>query len=239
LLNNRSSTFYLTIALAALCIAQAACAATDDARSFFSSIVGEWIGTCHQSTNGIQADDKYFHAVVRRADANTFVSSFDYYRADNNTGRPIAIGTSSVSTSIGPNGIAQNRIQGKGTMLVDQKPKQQEHDFKEVLSVAPDGLHGQGSGTLSVFGMPFGLGRNGKIQNATSRWALHDGVLTINQAILAGFRALFFTKNFNVVATYTARRGTNVANLITRPSRVSSRPPAAGPGPRFISNSMR
>lgn len=238
------SVLIVTVALAGFSIAQAAPAATNDARSFFSSIVGEWIGTCQQSTNGKQADDKYFHAVVKQVDANTFSSNFDYYRLDKNTGKPISIGTSSVSTTIGPNGVAQNRIQGKGTMMVDSKPKQQQHDFKEVLSAAPDGLHGQGSGTLSVFGMPLGLGKNGKISKAASAWSLQDGVLTINQNLQAGFRAFVFSKSFSFVACYTARRGADVASVITRPGRVSSRPfspaPAgAGARPRFTGNAMR
>lgn len=212
----------VVVAMAALIIAQAASAVANDARSFFSNITGEWIGTCQQSTNGKQADDKYFHAVVRQVDVNTFSSSFDYYRLDNNTGKPVPIGTSSIITTIGPNGAAQNRIQGKGMMMVDAKPKQQQHDFKEVLNLASDGLHGQGSGTLSVFGMPFGLGRNGKIKKATSSWSLNNGLLTINQSIQAGFRALFFSKNFDFVASYTARRGSDIASLITRPPQVSS-----------------
>lgn len=227
------------VALAALIIAQAASAAANDARSFFANITGEWIGTCRQSTNGKQADDKYFHAVVRQVDANTFSSSFDYYRLDDNTGKPVPIGTSSVITTIGPNGAAQNRIQGKGTMMVDAKPKQQQHDFKEVLNSASDGLHGQGTGTLSVFGMPFGLGKNGKIKKATSSWSLNDGLLTVNQSILAGFKALFFSKNFNFEACYTARRGSDIATLITRPPRVSSGAGAATARPRTMNASFR
>lgn len=197
--------------------------ALTDARSFFTGITGEWVGTCLQSTNGKQADNKYFHAVIKQVSASTFNSSFEYYRIDDTSHNPIKIGTSSIITTIGPNGIAQNQISGKGIMMVDYKPKEQTHNFKETLTVASNGLLGQGSGSLSVSGMPFGLGKNGRISKATSAWTFDGNNLTIRQTITAGFKALFFSKNFDVVAQYTAKRGSNLASIMGRPLRTASR----------------
>lgn len=197
--------------------------AQPDARSFFTGITGEWVGTCRQSTNGKQADNKYFHAVIKQVDANTFNSSFEYFRIDDTSHNPIKIGTSSIVTSIAPNGTAQNQISGKGIMMVDYKPKEQTHNFKETLTVASNGLLGQGTGSLSVNGMPFGLGRNGKISKATSSWTFDGSNLTIRQNITAGFKALFFSKNFDVVAEYSARRGSSLASIMGKPMRTASR----------------
>jgi hypothetical protein len=199
-------------------------------KSFFQGIVGEWIGTCEQSTDGEQADNKYFRAVVKQVDANSFTTNFDYYKYDEKAEAPVQIGSSSITTTIAPDGSAKNKITGKGTMLVDYKPKQQKHDLQEVISSTPSGLRGQGTGTLSVSGMPLGLGKNGKIQQANSTWTFSKGVLSIRQDIKAGFRALFINKSFYVKANYTAQRGSDVVSLMTGRTRVSSKP-GTGAGP--------
>lgn len=202
--------------------AQAA-ASQDDARSFFNAIVGEWIGTCEQSTDGQKADDKYFHTLIKQQDDGTFVSKFEYYRLDVSSGKMLKIGDSTITTTIRPDGVAQNRITGKGIILVNNKPKNQEHEFTEELTNAGgDSLNGVGAGKISVSGMPLGLGKSGKIQNETSQWNLKDGVLDIDQSIKAGFRAIIFTKTFNVTAHYSARRGTNVASIITKRAQASA-----------------
>ena len=113
-------------------------------------------------------------------------------------------------------------------MLVNNKPKNQQNELTEVLTAAgADSLTGLGSGTISVDGMPFGVGKSGKIQSATSKWNLNNGVLTVDQSIKAGFRALVFTKTFNVEAHYTARKGSEVACLMNKKTQVSAKPDCA------------
>ena len=197
--------------------AQSSTAPQGDARSFFGSIVGEWIGTCEQSTDGQKAENKYFHAIVKQVDANTFSSQFEYYRYDESSSRSLRMGDSTVVTTIGKDGVAQNKITGKGIILVNDQPKNQELEFTETLtSVGADSFNGAGSGKICVDGMPFGLGKNGKIQSVKSEWSLKNGVLSLDQTIKVGFRALVFTKTFNVAARYTARHGSNVASLMTK-----------------------
>lgn len=195
------------------------------AKGFFKSLVGEWIGTCQQSTDGQQAENKYFHGVIKQVNDTTFTSRFDYYRQDPRTGGPLPIGESNITTTIAPDGTVNNKITGKGTMMVNKQPKNQEHELNEVLSGATSAcLQGTGGGSLKVYGMPLGLGKNGKISNGKSTWSLSNGVLSINQNLTASFRALFVKKSFAFAAQYTARRGSNVASIMTGPSRVSYKP---------------
>lgn len=194
-------------------------------RSFFRSIIGEWVGTCEQSTDGKQADNKYFHAVVRQIDDSTFDSQFEYFRLDKKTGSPLRIGNSTVTTTVAADGTARNKITGKGIVLVNNEPKNQTHSLLEVLSCASAGsMQGQGSGTIKVGGMPLGLGKNGKVQSATSAWSISNGILNICQTLKIGFRALVFKKKFDVIARYTARRGSDVVSLMTGKTQISARP---------------
>ena len=204
-------------------VAGAQPAARTNVREFFRGITGEWIGTCQQNTDGQQADDKYFHAIIREVTPDSFSTQFDYYRVDDKTGGLVKIGTSSVATCISADGTAKNRITGTGEVLVDNKPKKQQHDLTELLSYSNAGsLQAQGNGTLSVSGMPLGLGKNGKVRNDKSMWSLNNGVLCIKQNLNVAFRALFFTKSFNVTAIYTAQRGANVACLLNKPGMYGS-----------------
>lgn len=221
---SMSSKVALAAAMVAVIVGCAipASAAATDAKSFFNKMVGEWVGTCRQTTDGKSADNKYFHVLVKQISPNTYTSNFDYYRVDSKTKKLLKIGSSDVTTTIGADGVARNKISGKGTMLVDFKPKQQTHQLQEVLSSSSDGLKGQGSGTLSVSGMPLGLGKGGKIQSATSTWSLNNDTLTIHQTIKAGFRALFISKTYDVVATYVAKRGTDIASIVSKQAQVSA-----------------
>ncbi len=217
------SLLILALAILASGIAQAAAPPQGDSRAFLRSIVGDWIGTCKQSTDGEQAEDKYFHATVKQVDQNTFDCKFEYYRLQN--GSPLLIGSSVVTTTIAADGSARNRITGKGTVLVENKPKNQSHDFTEVVRPAGVGkLEGAGSGKISVSGLPLGVGKNGRVKSSRSTWVLSDGVLTIDQSIRANFRVLFLSKSFDVVARYTAHRGTDVAALMNRSMQAASRP---------------
>lgn len=191
---------------------------------FFRSIAGEWIGICTQSTNSEQAPDKYFHARIAETNTGSFESSFEYYRLDKDSGKLTKVGEETILTSIKPDGTAECKITGKGSVLVNDQPKNQEHEFDEMLATAGEELQGHGSGKISVSGIPLGLGKNGKIQNSRSAWNLKDDILIISQNITISFRALLFTKKYDLEATYTARRGSDVASLLTAPVQVSAKP---------------
>jgi hypothetical protein len=163
---------------------------------------------------GKVAENKYFHANIKQVDSNTYAGKFDYYR--NTPNGPLNIGQSTVKFEIGSDGVAKGTIAGKGIVLVDKKPKTQEHSLTETLTCAANGLQGTGGGKLSVSGMPFGIGKNGKVQKATSSWSVNNGVLSIDQMIKVGFRALVFNKSFSIAAHFTARKGSNVASLMPK-----------------------
>lgn len=188
--------------------------------SFLHSIGGEWVGTCEQSTDGEQAENKYFHIVNKKVNDNTFESRIDYYR--NVDGKPLHIGNDSVVITINANGTATSKITGEGTMLVNMKPKQQKHEMNEVLTYSDGKIHGTGSGIISVSGMPFGVGKNGKILSSSSTWSINKGILTISQTCKAGFKALFITKSFQVIANNSARKGSDLAALIKKGDTVVS-----------------
>ena len=194
-----------------------------DARAFFRSLAGEWVGTCEQTTDGEPAENKYFHAIVKQIDNDIFESRFEYYRFDTKSRTAVRAGDAVITTTIGPDGIARSKATGQGTVLVNNQPKNQKHELSEVLSYAENNsMQGQGSGTIKVSGMPFGLGRNGKIDNATTTWSLNSGVMTVHQTLKAGFRALFFMKHFEIVAHYSAKRGSDIAGLIKRDAQVAA-----------------
>ena len=193
------------------------------AKEFFRSIKGEWIGTCEQSTDGEQAENKYFYAKIKQIDDHTFDGQFEYYRLDKDTGNPVKAGTTSISIDIGPDGTAKSKMSGQGMMFVNKQLKQQKHELAEVFIAADGKLHGQGSGTISVANMPLGLGKNGKIKNCSSDWSLKNDTLIINQTVKAGFKAFVFSKSFDVAAKYTATRGSDVVSLMTGKLRIARR----------------
>ena len=200
------------------------------AQDFAKRIAGEWVGVCEQSTDGQQAENKYFHAVIRRTSDDTLESKFSYYRADPGTGEPIPIGDTTSTTTIGDDGTVKSEMAGEGTIIVEKKPKKEKHQFAETLTVRDsNSLDGRLTGKISVEGLPFGVGKNGQISDGCSTWTLDGDVLTINQTIKAGFRVLMFKKEFTVVANNRARRGSDVAAL-TKASRVASKSECAPSG---------
>lgn len=220
------SLFSIGIALGLLLLLSSIASAqspSGDSKKFLNSLVGDWIGTCEQSTDGKVAENKYFHATIKEVDSNTYAGKFDYYRHDPKG--PLHIGQSTIHIEIGPDGTASSKITGSGIVLVDKKPKNQKHELIEVLTCAADGLQGKGNGKLSVSGMQFGVGKNGKVQSATSSWSVSNGVLTIDQNIKVGFRALVFNKSFSLAAHFTARKGSDIASLMPR---VYASPTGAG-----------
>ncbi len=184
---------------------------------FIKSLTGEWIGTCQQTTDGKDADNKYFHAKFEKTGDNVFTGKFTYYRLDPKTGEPLNIGETTMASTIQADGTVCNDIAGKGKILVSNQPKDQEHKLTEVLTVGDDGsIIGKLDGKIDVSGMPFGLGKNGKIRDASSTWKLEDGVMTIDQSIKAGFKVLMVSKSFTIKAHSVAHRGTDVAGLMRK-----------------------
>ena len=194
--------------------------APDNVASFLHGLVGEWVGTCVQSTNAKAAENKYFHAVIKQTGPDGYETVFEYYRLDPQTGAPIKVGATTMSTTVAPDGTATNRITGKADVLIDpttRKPEQ--HDLSEVLRVSPaGGLEGTGSGTIKVSGMPLGAGKSGRVREYHSTWSQRNGVLSMHQRLNAKFRVLFFSKSFAIIADYTARRGSDIAGLMKRAS---------------------
>jgi hypothetical protein len=208
-----ASAIMLTLTLT---LSTVALAAPGNIGAFFHSLTGEWIGRCEQTTDGKQADNKYFHAVIKQAAPNIYESRFDYYRLDQHSGAPLKIGVSKMTTTIGADGTVKNAISGSGQVMIDENTsKAQKHELSEILTTSPSGgLQGRGTGTINVSGMPFNAGKSGKIKDDRSTWSLSNGVLKISQQLRVGFKALIFGKSFDIAANFTARRGTNVLAMM-------------------------
>lgn len=193
--------------------------------SFIHSLIGEWVGTCVQSTDGKATDNKYFHAVIKQSGPDTYETVFEYYRLDPQTGATIKVGTTAMATTVAADGAATNRITGKADILIDPKTlKPEQHDLSEVLRVSPaGGLEGTGSGSIKVSGLPLGLGKNGKVQDYRSTWSQSNGVLSISQHLKVKFKVLFFSKRFTIIADYTARPGSDIVGLMKRAENNANR----------------
>lgn len=223
---NRAAFFILGLfVLSALSSVQNVWAANGNVGEFFHSLVGDWVGTCEQSTDGVKADNKYFRASVQQLGPSEYETRFEYFKADKTTGKSVQIGESQVKTVVGPNGAATSVITGKGTVLVNNKPKPQEHELTEKQTcIDLCSLRGVGGGKVKVSNMPLGLGSKGTVRESKTDWSLKDGVLSIDQKLRVAFSVLVFSKSFTLEAHYTARRGSDVAGLMARRSLVSAVP---------------
>lgn len=193
--------------------------------SFIHGLIGEWVGTCVQSTDGKATDNKYFHAVIKQSGPDTYETVFEYYRLEPQTGAPIKVGVTTMATTVAADGTATNRITGKADVLIDPETlKPEQHDLSEVLRVSPSGgLEGIGSGSIKVSGLPLGLGKNGTVQDYRSTWSQSNGVLSISQHLKVKFKVLFFSKRFTIIADYTARPGSDIVGLMKRAEGNASR----------------
>jgi hypothetical protein len=45
---------------------------SNNVSSFVHSLIGEWVGTCVQTTDDVASDNKYFHAVVKQSGPDTY-----------------------------------------------------------------------------------------------------------------------------------------------------------------------
>ncbi len=188
-------------------------------QSFFGSIVGEWIGTVRESTNGQYSDLKYFHATIKQITPDTYESTFHYYRIDDKTHAPLDIGASTMSTKLTSLTAATNTVSGKGEIRITlDNLKSETHQLTELLRIDSSGtLSGTGSGIIHVGGMPFGLGSNGVWNNDVSAWSVNDGVLKIGQKFKVEFRVFFIKRSFSITTYYTAKRGDDVFALMKNP----------------------
>jgi hypothetical protein len=191
-------------------------APTRDIAGFFHEVIGDWIGTIEQYTDGIKADTKYFHAVLKQTSPDAFEAVFEYYRLDKETRAPVQVGVTSMTSKITQEEIATNTITGNGDVSLNPKtPKPEEHQMSEVLRMSPScSLEGKGSGKISVGGMALGLGKNGEISDYTSTWTLNNGVLSISERLRVTFRVLFFAKHYDIVDDFKAKRGSDIMGLM-------------------------
>jgi hypothetical protein len=194
---------------------------------FFTALVGEWVGTAEQRVNGQEPLRRFFHLVVRRRDARTFETGFRYYRPNAKTGALEEAGSEQGTSTLDPDGTVQRSMEGKGTVLVDYRPKPESHSATgRARPTAAGGLEGEASGKIDVQGLPFGLGRHGTIESAREEWSVADGALSGRTAIVARFRALFTSRRFKVESTCRAERGADVSGLAARAGTKQTRAPA-------------
>ncbi len=208
----------------------AECSSQAQTTALVRTFVGEWVGTCKQTTDQEQAENKYFHAKFEQTGDNTFSGKFTYCRLDTKTGEALNIGETTLTATVQADGTVKNDIVGKGKVLVNNEPKDQEHQVTEILTVVNDKtLKGKIEGKIGVNGMPMGLGKNGKIRNGESTWKLENGVLAIDQTLKATFKVLMVSKSFTVEACNSAKRGSDIVNLMK--SDLASKPdPKSAPG---------
>lgn len=186
------------------------------AESFFAGLPGDWVGTVSQSTDGEFGDTKYFHAAIKQTSLGVYASVFTYYRLDEKSGAPVLVGVSGMATEFDTAGTATNSVTGKGDILVDANTRKPEtHALTELLRESPTGgLQGTGSGSISVTGMPLGLGKSGRIRGYFSTWSMRDDVLSISQRFTVEFRILVFRKSYTITADFTATRGSDILGLM-------------------------
>lgn len=190
---------------------------------FYQKVVGDWVGTYEHTTDGEQAEDIYFKYSVKQADPNSFTGQFAYYRL-NAAGDAEPAGNATIQSTVQDDGTVKNVISGDGTILIENKLKQQSYNLVETLSSSTCGLSGDIGGKVSVVGLPFGVGKNGRVTSGSSAWSLDGDVLTIKQSIKAGFKVLLFSKSYSLLANSKATRGTDVAAIMKKP-RVAERAP--------------
>jgi len=187
-----------------------------DSRSFMENMVGEWIGTFDQSTNGVKASTKYFKAVARRTGPDSLKTEFKYYKFDPETQQPFDAGMSIMTSAIGPDGTVTNTFNGGGDVLIDVNTmKWERHQFSEILKMSsPSILEGSGTGTIRVSDAPSEKGKKGKIVKYVSTWSMNDGVLRIAQQFAVKFKVLFFGKVYEISMAHTVKRGNDILGLI-------------------------
>lgn len=184
------------------------------ARSFFEGIVGDWVGACDEVV-GNDTQTRYFRVNVKQISSDAYQSHFTYYKIDGKSGKEVPDGSMLIQTTVHPDGTGINSVSGNGSVLFDCRCLKQEFTLTEALTATSDGrLLGRGSGRNSVRGIPFGLGRNGKLLDTKTDWSVEKGSLCMRQSLKARYRSLCFSRNFLFKATYTAQKGSSLAAVM-------------------------
>jgi len=196
-----------------------------DAQGFFHGLSGDWIGAVKQSTNGVRVPTKYFHASIKQTAADTYSAVFEYYRVDERTHAAVSTGVATMTNVLGRDGTVTNTIVGSGDVLVDPKTlRREDHQLFEVLRMSVPGcLEGRGSGRINVSGIALNAGKNGKVSDYTSSWALDNGVLSITERLKVTFRVFLFSKHYDIVDSFEAQRGTDINGLVKAAAGVATR----------------
>jgi hypothetical protein len=187
-----------------------------EVENFFNSLVGDWVGTYEEVTNGEKAETRYFRAVIKQPNPASCETVFEYYRFDRTSNSPVKVGASSIITCILPDGTGQSTTVGDGQVKVDDHTLQPEkHRITEVLRWSPGGggLEGRGQGSINVSGVAMNLGKNGKILDYRSTCSQSDGILKMSRQFRIKFKVLCFSKSYNVKTDFVARPGRDLAGL--------------------------
>jgi len=185
-------------------------------REFIHGLVGEWVGSYEESTDGEKADNRYFRAVIRQSGPDSYEAVFNYYKPDPQTGALMKIGCSTVNTKLSPDGTATNTITGDGQVRVESgRLKPERHQLCEVLCLSPAGaVQGRGNGRIQVSGIPMGLGKNGRMVDYCSTWSKSNGLLKMSRQFKARFKVLGISKSYDIKAEFTARPGSNLNEVM-------------------------
>lgn len=205
-----------------------ASASASTAEQFYQRILGDWVGTSVSRFDDEEPTTNYFHVKITRSSPRTFREEYVYWRRNPDTGVLEPSGTQTNTATIEPDGTVRCVSSGRGTILIDYKPRKKQWQAKgSGACVAPDQFCAEVSGTVSVEGMPFGLGRKGRIQKGVASWSLRDGHLIGRTEVDSRFRAVVFTKRFRLVTELRAERGSDVHALAARtpaPTAAAHRP---------------
>lgn len=183
----------------------------------FDKMTGEWVGVCDQKTDGEELDRQYFVVNVKKTGEDVYQSKFSYYIRNEKTGSPEPAGSMLIVTVLKADGRVVNRINGEGRVMFNGKPKTQKYEIIESIILVPDGtIRSSGSGEICVDGIPFGLGKNGKLTDTKSVWRFYNGVFSICQEVNAKFKALFVSKSYKFRAEYSASKGSNISEFMAK-----------------------
>jgi hypothetical protein len=193
------------------------------AQQFYARVLGDWVGTTVSRLDGAKPVTGYFHLVITRVDENTIREEYTFYRLQSKTagtseaGGLETSGTESDLSTIESNGTIHRTVQGSGTILIDFKPKKQSFEASGAARfTSPDHLEAAVKGKIAVDGMPLGLGKHGRLRNATATWSLEDGKLIGQTQFEASFHVLFIAKRYRVQIQLRAERGANFQTIAAR-----------------------
>jgi hypothetical protein len=154
---------------------------------------------------------------VAQTSPDSYKTTFKYYTLDPATGNLADAGTSSMTTTIAPDGTGTNMMIGEGEVVMDDAgdPKWEQHQFSEILALAsPDTLQGSGIGTVVVSkSAEEEGGQKGKIVKYASTWEVNDSQWKITQQFQVKFKAFVFRKTYTITMNHEVRKGSDIMDL--------------------------